>query len=497
MRFLALVCVLSLHGRATLVENGGDWMLSELTLWAVFLPLGTRFSVDAVRASLERRRETTVAELGERAAMAPDPATARIVSLAAFTILFQLAVAYFFNAIQKGGPTWRHGTAVHYVLYQNRMVTWLAVWMRPHMTPGLSRVLSYAALATEGALPILILSPFPRVWARRAAVLAVIGLHIGFQCFINLGIFSWTMIAYTPFLLTEADWSLFARLGRRRGRRLVVTLDASCGVCFQLARVLARLDRFGRIRLVAGPAPGPEPAGAAGESPPPAVEVVEETTGGRLIGAEALAALLRALPLGVLWSWPLRLPGLRALANSNTYAAARIAGYYKVFLDTPKVTAELTATARCGFHKYTFPATDQGHIILDLVHAVGNDPVDASVQFENDHTISGYRISDGWGGRRAIYFVMQFYKPFESCGIERNGKREGADVHAAHGRNIKAFVNYQTGDNEPILVKVGISGTGIDGARKNLSAEIPAWDFDQTRGHGGYAMEKNIQCGGD
>jgi predicted alpha-1,2-mannosidase len=154
-------------------------------------------------------------------------------------------------------------------------------------------------------------------------------------------------------------------------------------------------------------------------------------------------------------------------------------GYYSVFLKDPRIAVELTATARCGFHKYTFPATDQGHIILDLVHAVGNDPVDASVQFENDHTISGYRISDGWGGRRAIYFVMQFYKPFESCGIERNGKREGADVHAAHGRNIKAFVNYQTGDNETILVKVGISGTGIDGARKNLATEIPGWDFDQ------------------
>ncbi len=153
-------------------------------------------------------------------------------------------------------------------------------------------------------------------------------------------------------------------------------------------------------------------------------------------------------------------------------------GFYSVFLKDPQVAVELTATARCGFHKYTFPATDQAHIILDLVHNVGNDPVEASVQVEDDHTISGYRISNGWGGQRAIYFVMQFSKPFDSFGIERNGNRASAGVQTEHGRDIKAFVNYKTNASEAILVKVGISGTGIDGARKNLAAEIPGWDFD-------------------
>lgn len=152
-------------------------------------------------------------------------------------------------------------------------------------------------------------------------------------------------------------------------------------------------------------------------------------------------------------------------------------GFYSVFLETPKIAVELTATARCGFHKYVFPESDQAHIILDLAHGVGNNPVEASIQVENDHTISGYRISDGWGGRRAIYFVMEFSQPFESFGIERNGARVAADARTAQGKNLKAFVNYKTTANEAILVKVGISGTGIAGARKNLAAEIPGWDF--------------------
>ncbi len=76
MQFLALVCVLSLHSRVTLLENGGDWMLGELALWTAFLPLGRRFSVDAVRTSLRRHPETTAAELADRHPAEPGPVVA-------------------------------------------------------------------------------------------------------------------------------------------------------------------------------------------------------------------------------------------------------------------------------------------------------------------------------------------------------------------------------------------------------------------------------------
>ncbi|HEY1786548.1 MAG TPA: GH92 family glycosyl hydrolase [Verrucomicrobiae bacterium] len=155
-------------------------------------------------------------------------------------------------------------------------------------------------------------------------------------------------------------------------------------------------------------------------------------------------------------------------------------GYYRVFLQTPKVTAELTASTRCGFHQYTFPASDQSHFILDLAHSIGSTPVREAVHIEDNHTISGYSVANGWGGNRTIYFVMEFSKPFDSCGVQRDGK-EINDVHDAEGNDIKAFFNYKTSNNEKILVKVGISGTGIEGARKNLAAEIPGWNFNDVR----------------
>lgn len=172
-------------------------------------------------------------------------------------------------------------------------------------------------------------------------------------------------------------------------------------------------------------------------------------------------------------------PGNGYASNFSHTQEQATPGYYRVYLETPKVTAELTATARCGFHKYTFPASDQSHIVVDLAHGIGNKPVAVALYVENQNTVSGYRLSNGWGGKRVVYFVMQFSKPFYSFGIQQDGKQ--IITTNAEGKIIKAFFNYSTTANEAVLVKVGISGTSIEGARKNLAAEIPGWNFNGVR----------------
>jgi predicted DCC family thiol-disulfide oxidoreductase YuxK len=323
MQALAVVAVMSLHSRTTFLENGGDWTIGELALWTAFLPLGRRFSLDALRASLRRSKvaETTAASLNDRAALEPDATP--VVSLAVLAVVLQLANAYFFNAVHKGGPTWRTGSAVHYVLYQDRMVTWFAVWLRPHMSLALSRVLSWSALATEGMLPVLLMAPVYQPTLRRLALPAIIGLHLGFQTFINLGCFSWAMMSFSPYLLTHADWALFARLATRRARRLTVYFDAGCGVCFQIARVLARLDRLGRLRFVSNADAEKLPSSVTPKLLAATIVVVDEVTGRTTTRADGMATILRALPAGILWSLPLRVPGLRQLANVAYDAFAR------------------------------------------------------------------------------------------------------------------------------------------------------------------------------
>ncbi len=324
MQVLALFAVMSLHSRVPFLENGGDWTLGELALWTAFLPLGRRFSLDAVRASLRRRTETTAAELNDRPALEGD--TTPIVSLAVLAVVLQLANAYFFNAIHKGGPTWRTGSAVSYVIYQDRMVTWFGVWLRPHMSFTLSRILSWSALFTEACMPILLLLPVYQTVLRRLAILCCIGLHTGFQLFINLGVFSFAMMGFTPYLLSRADWELFGRLAARRPRRLTVVFDAGCGICFQIARVLARLDRLGRLHFVSNAGPEGLPAGVSRKLLESTIVVVDESNGAArrmTTRADGMATILRALPLGFLWSLPLRTPGLRQLANRAYDAFAR------------------------------------------------------------------------------------------------------------------------------------------------------------------------------
>jgi len=151
-------------------------------------------------------------------------------------------------------------------------------------------------------------------------------------------------------------------------------------------------------------------------------------------------------------------------------------GYYSVLLPDYQVKVELTATARAGFHRYTFPATDAGHVVVDLQHGIGNKVLEAQLNIEDDHTASGYRRSDGWGGPKVYYFVMEFSRPFDSSGVAQ-GDKDVAGKQTT-GKETKGHFDFKTTAGEKILVRVGISTVSVEGARKNLKAEIPDWNFD-------------------
>jgi predicted alpha-1,2-mannosidase len=169
-------------------------------------------------------------------------------------------------------------------------------------------------------------------------------------------------------------------------------------------------------------------------------------------------------------------------------------GYYAVTLDDYNIRAELTATTHVGFHKYTFPKTDSAHVILDKVSGIYNydgKVVWDYIRVENDSTVTGYRQTNGWARTRYIYFAMKFSKSFESYGLrdEENMPYKGFWRHwnqdenfpERAGKKIKAYFNFNTNDGKPILIKFAISGVSMDGALKNLKAEINGWDFDKVR----------------
>lgn len=141
-------------------------------------------------------------------------------------------------------------------------------------------------------------------------------------------------------------------------------------------------------------------------------------------------------------------------------------GYYRVPLTRYGIDAEMTATTRAGLHRFTFPASEEAAVVFDLQNGGSWDrPTETCIDSVSPTRVEGYRYSSGWARDQRVYFVAEFSKPMASL------TRHGQD--GMYGR-----VNFSTEKDEPIMVKVGISPTSIEGASKNLAQEIPGWDFE-------------------
>jgi predicted alpha-1,2-mannosidase len=155
-------------------------------------------------------------------------------------------------------------------------------------------------------------------------------------------------------------------------------------------------------------------------------------------------------------------------------------GFYSVVLKDFQIRAELTATQRAGFHRYTFGKPGQNGIIIDLSHTIYPDK---KPQHEfhviSDTEIEGFKGSGGWAEDQQIYFYARFNKPF-SCVFYDNGN-ELATSEAAKSNKLLAFLNFNIKNDKKLLVKVGVSAVDYKGAKNNLEAEIPDWNFDRVK----------------
>ncbi len=169
-------------------------------------------------------------------------------------------------------------------------------------------------------------------------------------------------------------------------------------------------------------------------------------------------------------------------------------GFYSVELDDHKIKAELTTSERVGYHRYTFPKTEDAHILLDLVYNVyhhDNKNVWTFIRVENDSLVTGYRQTKGWARTKKVFFAMKFSKPFKSYGHKKynsetyNGFyrrfQESENFPEMAGKDIRAYFNFETEEGEIIEMKFALSPVSTEGALKNLNEEIPHWDFEKTK----------------
>lgn len=145
-------------------------------------------------------------------------------------------------------------------------------------------------------------------------------------------------------------------------------------------------------------------------------------------------------------------------------------GFYKVFLEDPKIAVSLTANKRTAFHKYIFTKGDQQSVIIDLGFAINWDKATKTkLQVEEEHTVSGYRFSKGWAPNQKVFFVAKFLKPIASQRMIADGrKKEG---NQAEGEKTAVQLFFEEKKQDTLQVKVAVSSVSIENAKENLDSK--------------------------
>ncbi len=203
--------------------------------------------------------------------------------------------------------------------------------------------------------------------------------------------------------------------------------------------------------------------------------------------------------------------GYRSRYDKSTEVAK--AGYYGVSLSDYRISVEATVAPHSGMLRFVFPESEQSRVQIDLARRVGGTSTYQTVRVVDDYTISGRMEctpdGGGWGNgdgmaRYTVYFCARFSKPLKDYGVWNVNIPEGQDRHrefvespnfqkltananiverpeSFEGKHVGFFTEFETEANEVVLFKAGISFVSEEGARKNLDAEIPDWDFDKVR----------------
>ncbi|MFC1574510.1 GH92 family glycosyl hydrolase [Gemmatimonadota bacterium] len=202
-------------------------------------------------------------------------------------------------------------------------------------------------------------------------------------------------------------------------------------------------------------------------------------------------------------------------------------GFYSVYLQDQDIQAELTATARVGIHRYTFPTTDEPALFLDLGYAMnGDSPVETRIRVVNDTLVTGYRFSRGWARDQKLFFAMALSAPIRRVAFADSARgmgivpgdqlgtpeevpsgpaasgAEGEATEAGLGqsgtsataRALRALFAFDpTTAGDEILLKVGLSYVSESGALAGLEAEARGWAFDRMKEDARRAWERELR----
>ncbi len=151
-------------------------------------------------------------------------------------------------------------------------------------------------------------------------------------------------------------------------------------------------------------------------------------------------------------------------------------GYYGVRLDSTNINVELTVSYRSGIHKYEYPTSDNQMMVIDLNHR--DELLDHKIQLVDDYNISGFRHSKAWATDQRLFYHLKFSHPIKKITYLEDGVPISKNYKF---QSKQAILQFENPNNEPIIVKVGISAVDNAGAERNLNEEIGAKSFNEVK----------------
>jgi len=153
-------------------------------------------------------------------------------------------------------------------------------------------------------------------------------------------------------------------------------------------------------------------------------------------------------------------------------------GYYKVYLQDPKIEVELSATLRNAFHKYKFQEGDEQTVVIDLGFAINWDkPTQTEINIEDEYTITGFRHSTGWAKNQKVFFVAKFSKPIQTHSLVVDGE-EVKGVNKVNGGKTSTQLFFDDQGNSELIAKLALSSVSIENAKGNLDMDF---DFNEVK----------------
>lgn len=174
---------------------------------------------------------------------------------------------------------------------------------------------------------------------------------------------------------------------------------------------------------------------------------------------------------------------LRPIATFDKTTEIAKVGYYSVRLENFGIDVELTSTPRVGFHRYAFDNADDRNVLFDLGFALqpdwGHKVVGSNINFYSNNSLSGYFQTTGWADKHKVYYYIEFSEPI----INQRVFVDGVEVESVINDSLatepdcKLYFSFAPTD-KPLLMKVALSLVDQEGAKKNMTSEMPNWDFD-------------------